>query len=311
MPSVVLAPGRTRLRLSIFFLLILVAPAPLWSDARNNQPDTGISEAAATAHPHPPTPPALMLAKTHQAGTDVAHYWVSEKLDGVRARWDGSRLISRGGHVIQAPDWFVAGFPSVPLDGELWLGRGQFALMSGLARRQEPDEDAWREVRFMVFDLPTLDAPFSERLVELQRLLADAPSERIALIEQFRVADEKALLAHLAAVERLGGEGLMLHHEDARYREGRSSDLLKVKSKQDAEAKVLAHLPGRGKYQGMLGALLVQDDQGRRFRIGTGFSDAERRNPPPIGSTITFQYQGETKTGLPRFASYLRLREAE
>lgn len=287
--------------------LIPVAPTPLWS----GQPDRRQVEQSPVAAPLAPRPPALMLAMEHAPGTEVADYWVSEKLDGVRARWDGHRLISRGGHEIRAPDWFVDGFPPIPLDGELWRGRGRFAAMSGLARRLEPDDNAWREVRFMVFDLPSLDAPFSERLSELRRLLADAPAERIVLVEQFRVADGSELMARLAAVERLGGEGLMLHHQDARYREGRSSDLLKVKSKQDAEAKVLAHLPGRGKYQGLLGALLVEDEQGRRFRIGTGFSDAERRNPPPVGSLITFQYQGETKTGLPRFARYLRQREAE
>lgn len=302
-----------RFTVSVLCLLALIplVPAPLWGEARNQPTDPPLGTAPAATSPHPPAPPALMLANSHQPGAEVARYWVSEKLDGVRAFWDGQRLISRGGHLIRAPDWFTADFPPVPLDGELWLGRRRFAAMSGLARRLEPDHDAWREVRFMVFDLPAVDAPFYERLAQLQRLLADAPAQRIAPVAQFRVANEQALMARLAAVEQQGGEGLMLHHQDARYREGRSSDLLKVKSKQDAEAKVLAHLPGRGKYQGMLGALLVEDDQGRQFRIGTGFSDAERRDPPPIGSIITFQYQGETKTGLPRFASYLRLREAE
>ncbi|WPL16019.1 DNA ligase [Thiorhodovibrio winogradskyi] len=286
--------------------LTLLAPAILWSA----EPRAPQADQAASKAPRPPEPPTLMLAQDYQQGLDVTHYWISEKLDGVRARWDGTRLISRGGHLIRAPRWFVAGFPSMPLDGELWLGRGQFARMSGLARRLEPDEDAWREVRFMVFDLPGLQAPFSARLAELKRLLADAPAERIAAIKQFRVPNETELMAALAAVEQGGGEGLMLHHQNAHYRGGRSNDLLKLKSKQDAEARVLAHLPGRGKYQGMLGALEVEDDQGRRFRIGTGFSDAERRDPPPIGSIITFQYQGKTKTGLPRFARYLRPREA-
>ncbi|WP_242469486.1 DNA ligase [Rhabdochromatium marinum] len=262
-----------------------------------------------------PAPPALMLAKSldpdAELGTEITHYWVSEKLDGVRARWDGSRLISRGGHLIRAPEGFTAGFPKVALDGELWLGRGTFARMSGLARRLEPDAEAWREVRFMVFDLPMRDAPFTQRLNELQRLFSHTTAPHLALIEQFRVANQAELMARLHAVEQAGGEGLMLHHEDALYRIGRSSQLLKVKSVQDAEARVLAHEPGRGKYTGLLGALLVEDDQGRRFRIGTGFSDAERRNPPPIGSTITFQYQGETTTGLPRFARYLRVREPE
>lgn len=278
---------------AVLLALVLMIPASLWS-----------SDLSAT-------PPALMLAKIYAPGIALTEYWVSEKLDGVRARWDGQHLISRGGHRIQAPDWFTADFPAVPLDGELWLGRGTFARMSGLARRHEPLDEDWRAVRFMVFDLPMSEAPFGQRLAELQRLLARVPTEHLALIEQFRVVDEQELMARLAAVEEAGGEGLMLHHDRALYRIGRSKDLLKVKSVQDAEARVLAHIPGQGKYTGMLGSLLVEDEQGRAFRIGTGFSDAERRNPPPIGSWITFQYQGETTTGLPRFARYLRLREPE
>ncbi len=306
MPSVVSKSWPSWLPSSRAIVLVLIVLAPaLPCTARAPSP---LADPPADTASHPLAAPALMQAKSYQPGLDVTRFWISEKLDGVRARWDGSRLISRGGHLIRTPDDFIAGFPPVPLDGELWLGRSQFARMSGLARRLQPDTEAWSGVRFMVFDLPGSDAPFSERLIELKHLLDNTPSERIALIKQFRVTDEIALMARLAAVEARGGEGLMLHHEDARYRIGRSSDLLKLKSKQDAEARVLAHESGRGKYQGLLGALLVEDDQGRRFRIGSGFSDAERRDPPPVGSTITFQYQGETSTGLPRFARYLRPR---
>jgi DNA ligase-1 len=83
---------------------------------------------------------------------------------------------------------------------------------------------------------------------------------------------------------------------------------LKLKTYEDAEAVVIAHLPGKGKYQGMMGALLVEMPDQRRFKIGTGFSDAQRADPPPIGSTITYKYFGKTSTQLPRFASFLRVR---
>ena len=129
------------------------------------------------------------------------------------------------------------------------------------------------------------------------------------LVDQFRVADHAELMARLEAVVAAGGEGLMLHHEDAPYRAGRSDDLLKVKPYLDAEARVIAHLPGQGRYAGLMGALLVEESSGRRFRLGNGFSDEERRSPPPIGSLVTFKYQGRTRHGLPRFASFLRVRE--
>jgi DNA ligase-1 len=254
-------------------------------------------------------PPELLLAEVYESGIDLSGYWVSEKLDGVRAYWDGRRLITRGGIVLRAPAWFVAGLPAVPLDGELWMGRGRFAEVSGAVRRLEPDAAAWRRIRYMVFDLPGSEAPFGERLRALRQLLEASRSPYSAVVEQQRVTDHPALMALLEGIVAAGGEGLMLHRDAALYRAGRSGDLLKVKPYMDAEARVITHLPGQGKYTGMLGALLVELPSGRRFRIGTGFSDAERADPPPIGSTVTFKYHGLTKTGLPRFASFLRVRD--
>lgn len=255
--------------------------------------------------------PDLMLAGVYEGDIDLASYWVSEKLDGVRAYWTGRRLLSRGGLPINAPAWLTRDFPSVPLDGELWMGRGRFDQVSGAVRRSKPDATDWSQVRYMVFDLPGMEAAFGRRLAVLRGLVASSGSAYLSAVEQFRVRDRSELMHRLALVERQGGEGLMLHRDDSFYRAGRSSALLKVKSYSDAEARVVGHIPGRGRLAGMLGSLLVEDDAGRRFRIGTGFTDAERRSPPPIGSIVTFKYQGRTGSGLPRFASFVRVREAE
>jgi len=255
--------------------------------------------------------PALLLAQSYHEGVDLSAYWVSEKLDGVRALWDGTQFISRGGQPIHAPDWFTAGFPPLALDGELWIKRGSFEQLSGTVRQRQPDPAAWREVRFMVFDAPEIAAPFGERWRQLQQLFAVQSNSYLALVEQFRVADHAELMTRLEAVVQAGGEGLMLHRDDSEYRAGRSADLLKVKPYQDAEATVLAHLPGQGKYSGMLGAVLVRDENGREFRLGSGFTDAERRDPPPIGSVVTFKFRGYTNKGTPRFASFWRIRPPE
>ena len=255
-----------------------------------------------------PQTPAPALAGVYREGVDLTRYWVSEKLDGVRARWDGAALHSRRGNRLHAPPWFVEGFPAEPLDGELWLGRGTFEKLSGVVRRAVPDDDAWRGVRFMVFDLPAHPADFDGRLRRLRELFAGLASPRLGLVEQFRVADHAELLAALDRVVALGGEGLMLHDGRARYRAGRTNDLLKVKRHEDAEAVVVAHLPGRGKYAGLLGSLLVETPDGRRFRLGSGFSDEERRRPPPVGATVTYKHYGVTRNGIPRFASFLRVR---
>ena len=253
--------------------------------------------------------PSLLLANVYREGVDLDRYWVSEKLDGVRAYWDGERLLSRKGNRINAPPWFVEHYPRVPLDGELWMGRGAFERLSGAVRRQVPDDAQWRGIRFMVFDLPSSPGTFDRRLQRLREMFETIASPYLALVEQFRVADRAELMETLDRVVAGGGEGLMLHRGSSLYTAGRGDDLLKLKAHEDAEAVVVGHLPGKGRLTGMLGALLVETPEGLRFRLGTGFSDEERRNPPPLGATVTYKYYGRTRNGVPRFASFLRIRD--
>jgi DNA ligase-1 len=249
-----------------------------------------------------------MLANVYSGQIPLNDYWVSEKLDGVRAFWDGKRLISRQGYVFSAPQWFTADFPDDPLDGELWIARGTFEQLSSTVRQLTPDDGSWRRVTYQVFDMPVLDYTFDQRLQKLQALVAKESSPYIHVIDQFKVANEDALLVELQRVVTLGGEGLMLHRGNSLYHAGRSDDVLKLKTYEDAEAVVIAHLPGKGKYQGMMGSLLVETPTGLRFKLGSGFRDAERANPPPIGSVITYKHFGVTRKNTPRFASFLRIR---
>lgn len=256
-------------------------------------------------------PPELTLANVYQKGMPLDGYWVSEKLDGVRAYWTGERFLSRGGHEYRAPGWFTKGFPAHPLDGELWMGRGRFAELSGAVRQVVPDDDDWRRIRFMVFDLPDSEAMFDQRLARLRVLIERVGSPYLELVDQQRASTHENLMLHLDKVVDGEGEGLMLRLGISGYQSGRSNDLLKVKQYQDAEAVVVHHLPGKGKYEGLMGSLLVELENGRQFRIGSGFSDSERVSPPEPGTTITFKHYGLTATGLPRFASFLRIRNDE
>ena len=256
----------------------------------------------------------LMLANVYRPGVPLADYWVSEKYDGVRGYWDGQQLLTRGGERVNAPAWFTAGWPATPLDGELWAGRGQFSHAVATVRQQTPNDAAWRGMRYMVFDLPAQGGPFTDRIPVLNRLLAKLAVPWVQPVAQSRVANAQALQALLTQTVALGGEGLMLHRGASLYRAQRNDDLLKVKTHEDAEARVIAHLPGKGKYAGMLGALLVQmpgerGQPGRRFKLGTGFTDAQRQNPPAVGSWVTYRFRGLTDSGLPRFASFMRVRE--
>jgi DNA ligase-1 len=251
--------------------------------------------------------PGLLLAKVYEEGIKLEDYWVSEKLDGVRAYWDGTQLISRHGNVFNAPEWFIQAFPSVPLDGELWMKRNTFEELSAAVRRQKPKVEEWQRIRYMVFDLPGSSETFDHRLKVLEQLILEVKSPYLQRVEQFRVTNHQALMEKLEEIVMQGGEGLILHRGDSQYRSGRFDDLLKFKPYMDAEAVVIEHLPGKGKFEGMMGAILVENEEGKRFGIGTGFSDNERQNPPPIGSVITYKYHGLTRNGVPRFASFLRL----
>lgn len=251
--------------------------------------------------------PPLLLAERWDNAQDLAGWWLSEKLDGVRAYWDGRTLISRLGNPFHAPDWFVAGLPEVPLDGELWIGRKAFQRTVGVVRRQDRSEH-WREVAFLVFDAPGVAGPFEGRLAFVRDHMARLAPAHARAHEHVACRDLDHLRAELARVEALGGEGLMLRRPGSPYEVGRSLTLLKVKTFRDDEARVVDHLAGAGRHKGRLGALLVELADGTRFAVGTGLSDAERAAPPPLGSLITFRYQELSDAGVPRFPSYVGLR---
>jgi DNA ligase 1 len=250
---------------------------------------------------------SALLAQDYKPGIDPSLYLVSEKLDGVRALWDGKTLKFRSGQTISAPAWFTAKLPATSLDGELWLARGKFDELSGMVRKLQAVDAEWQRVQYMVFELPAGDGAFAQRSEKLRALVMQTQWPQLQWIEQFKVANENALQAKLKQITAQGGEGLMLHKADAPVTQGRSSVLLKLKPVSDAEGIVTAHIPGKGKYAGMLGALQIKTEDGQSVKIGTGFTDEQRKNPPAIGSSITYSYRDKTPNGKPRFASFIRL----
>ncbi|KNZ31010.1 MAG: DNA ligase [Methylibium sp. NZG] len=251
--------------------------------------------------------PALLLANVYAGHIDPTSYLVSEKFDGVRAVWDGTTLRFRSGRTVPAPAWFTQKLPAQALDGELWLARGQFDALSAIVRREVPVDDEWKRVSYLVFELPGAPGSFAERAQAMRELTARVGWPQLRAVEQSPVTDRQALKRRLDQTVAQGGEGLMLHLASAPYSTGRSDVLLKLKPYLDTEAVVVAHRAGKGKHAGRLGALQVQTPAGRRFYIGTGFSDEQREQPPPVGSTVTYRYRDLTSTGLPRFASFLRV----
>lgn len=263
-----------------------------------------VTDAAVAADSVPP----ILLAHSWTSDIDLTGWWMSEKLDGVRAYWNGKQFISRQGNTYHAPDWFIEDLPKdVHLDGELWLSRKNFQRAVSIVRRQDKN-DQWREITYLVFDAPSVNDVFEARMAFIAQLLDEMQPKYARPHTHERCNGIEHLQEELARVEELGGEGLMMRKPSSRYEVGRSFSLLKVKSMRDAEARVIEHLPGTGRHQGRMGALSVQLVNGIKFSVGTGFSDAQRDNPPPVGSIITFRYQELSDRGVPRFPAFVRVR---
>ena len=251
----------------------------------------------------------ILLANVLGPEVDVTQYLVSEKYDGVRAIWDGKTLRFRSGREVSAPAWFISKLPPTPLDGELWLARRKFDELSGIVRKTTPVDAEWRHVIYMVFELPNAPGSFYQRYEKILEIVAAVNWSQLRAVEQTRVANRAELERRFGAIVKGGAEGLMLHLADAPYVTGRSDVLLKLKPLLDTEAVVVRHLPGKGKYVGKMGALELKTKDGIVFRLGTGFSNAVRSNPPPVGSLVTYTYREITPSGKPRFASFVRLRD--
>jgi DNA ligase-1 len=247
---------------------------------------------------------ALLLAKTW-AGTDPAGWWMSEKLDGVRAVWDCRQLRTRTGNVLHAPEWFLRSLPaSEPLDGELWIGRGRFQETVSLIQSHDAGFK-WRQVRYAAFDAPMALGGFEDRLAAMRDAIAgDGPAYALP---QRLCSGQADLLKELARVEHQGGEGVMLRQPGSAYERKRSGTLLKVKTFRDAEAVVVGYDGGTGRNAGCVGAIVACLQDGTEFRVSSGLTDALRRDPPAVGTVFTFKYQQLTDAGVPRFPSFYRV----
>jgi DNA ligase-1 len=265
---------------------------------------------ASTGSPQPSDPPPLWLANTYSGHENITHYWVSEKFDGIRGYWDGSQLLSRSGRALNPPTWFVQGWPDRPLEGELWAGLGQFEHAASIIQQKQASDNEWRTLRFMVFDMPTPNKPFTERISLYQSVVRQIDKPWLQAVEQSQIQSHSDLKTLLQKTVQAGGEGLVLHRGSSNYQRGRSDDVLKVKLHQDAEAKVVGYEAGQGKHMQRTGALWVETEQGLRFKLGTGLADAQRENPPAVGQWVSYRYRGLTDKGVPRFASFVRIRPA-
>ncbi|MFV0436870.1 MAG: DNA ligase [Desulfopila sp.] len=259
-----------------------------------------VSEAAAA--------PALHHAERYTGEEEVTGWLMSEKLDGIRGYWNGRELLTRQGKKISAPAWFIAGFPPFALDGELWRGRNDFNFVQNTVLDQTPSA-SWQQISYNIFEVPEAAGDFPTRLQKARNWFASHPAPHVRIIEQIVCRGPDHLQHFLAQIEAGGGEGIIVKDPALPFRAGRRPDMLKVKNFRDMEGQVIAHNPGQGRFRELMGSLTLRLENGVEFKLGTGFTLTDRRQPPPLGSFVTFKYQGFTTNGIPRFASFLHVRK--
>lgn len=239
--------------------------------------------------------------------SDITGWYMSEKLDGIRALWNGSVLYSRTKKVFHAPQWFKDALPKVKehLDGELYIGRAKFEETQSIVMKKVPIDEEWKRITFMCFDIVN-DKVFEERYKLYSKLKTN---RHFKVVEQEKVTSQKQFEGKFASITKKKGEGVMLRDPKSKYEQKRSKSLVKVKPKRDAEAIVVRIEKGKGRLQNMMGKLVVKNkDTGIEFKIGTGFSDVNRRRNWKPGEVITYIYRDATAKGVPRFASYKALK---
>ena len=238
---------------------------------------------------------------------NIQNWHMSEKLDGIRAYWNGKELLSKNGNKIYAPLWFIKDFPSFELDGELWTKRDDFETIQNIVLDKTPSKE-WEKITYNIFEVPNAKGVFSKRLEKIDSYLKKHPNKYIKIIPQIICKDETHLNKYLNELLEKKAEGIILKNPYLEYESGRSDNLLKVKTFFDDEAIVIGHNFNKDK---KFKSLIVKQKNGVIFNLGGGFSNKQRENPPKIGEIISFKYYGFTKNGKPKFASFLRIRENE
>lgn len=252
---------------------------------------------------------ALNLQKpsTYEDSIDISNWYMSEKLDGIRAYWDGKELFSKNKNKIFAPSWFTKDFPPFPLDGELWTKRGDFENIQSIVLSKQESKD-WENITYNIFEIPNANGNFKTRLHFLENYLKKNPNRYIKIIPQIVCKDKNHLNKFLKELLKNGAEGVIIKNPNLSYETGRTNNSLKVKEFLDDEGKVIAHNFNK---DGSFKSLKIELKNKTIFNLGGGFKKEDRLNPPKIGQFVTFKYYGLTKNGKPKFASFLRVREVE
>ena len=249
----------------------------------------------------------LEKAKIYKQEHNIIGWYMSEKLDGIRAYWNGHNLLSKNGNIINAPKYFTKNFPKFSLDGELWTTRNDFENIQSIVLDKKPSIK-WKEITYNIFEAPNIKGNFIQRLTYAKNHFKKSKNIYVKFIKQIKCKNSDDLDIFLEKIILLKGEGVIIKKGDLAYQEGRSSNILKVKKFFDAEGLVIGVNYNKKK---KMKSLKIKLSNNIIFNLGGGFSDIQRINHPKIGDIITYKYYGLTKYNKPKFASFLRIRKKE
>ena len=252
--------------------------------------------------------PELQTPETYHGNENIPGWSMSEKLDGIRGYWDGQRLLTRDGNVIHAPSWFTDTLPPFELDGELWAGRGNFETVQCTVMDETPSS-AWRNISYNIFEVPHARGDFPARLNKAQKWFNEHEADHVQIIPQTTCTGHEHVQRFLKKIAKDGGEGVIIKDPTIPYRDGTEQRILKIKHIDYMDGTVIAHNPGKGRYAGLMGSLTLKLKNGVVFNLGTGFSMSERHYAPRIGAVVTFKHYGFSKSGKPRFASFVKVKK--
>lgn len=212
-----------------------------------------------------------MLAHLYDPKRVIFPAYIQPKLDGVRAIWKHKekRFVSRRNKLLVVPQHIISSVSSAPfdLDGELLIKNLPLNKISGTVRLQDIFSERKNDLIYTVFD------SFEQTTYDYRYNFIALNYKNI--IDNYMVYDVSDIEKYHNINLGQGYEGSIIRNNTL-YELKRSFNLLKLKPRQRIECKIIGMLEGTGKYEGMLGALIVQTSQGKIFNVGTGFTDEDR-----------------------------------
>lgn len=237
---------------------------------------------------------------------NVSGWLMSEKLDGIRGYWDGQNLYTKNQKLLHPPQEFLVNFPPFALDGELYFKRGDFEFVQNTVL-DEMASAGWEKITYHIFEVPREDElDFLQRLQIAKNWFDTHPNPQVHIIAQEVCQNNAHLERTLQKMVALGAEGLIVKNPALAYHTGRTNGMLKVKTYFDMEGIVVKHnfdLKGKCK------SIRLKLANGILFNLTN--SGNKYQKLPNIGEVVTFKYYGLTKNGVPKFASFLRVRKSE